>query len=406
MMRKAAWMGILAAVLMAGAGLGAPLAVEPATPVIIAEMQAALDKGDAHQAAALAEAGLKEIGVSAVERGRLLLYRGLARELLGAYEEAVGDFTQALATNSLPPNERAQALLQRGFLQDGQGRLDQASADYTAVIAMKGEGFATALNNRANIFRRQNRLMEARRDYLAALSVGSGKPQYSYYGLGQIAEALHDTITARSSYTKALAADPDYSLASERLAALGGPSDSAIADAGKVTLRPPATSASPADMRNFRAVTEASREPDRTIVLRAPRGSGGDTVTSRPLATTGRAATSTLQPRAPAPPAGHKVRGLALRPALDQWGTAPVRGAGEVQLGAWRTQAEADAGWGKAKAVAPRALVGLNSHVVLADLPGKGRYYRLRVSPGPGQSQVGLCDSLMASGLACLPVRD
>ena len=170
----------------------------------------------------LAEAGLKESGVSATQRAQLLFCRGLAQELLGAHEAAVGDFTQALATNALPPEERAQALLQRGFLRDGQGQLDQASADYTAVIAMKGDSLATALNNRANIHRRQKRLVEARRDYLAALATGSGKPQYSYYGLGQIAEAQAETLAARISYAKALAADPNYSLAAERLAALGG----------------------------------------------------------------------------------------------------------------------------------------------------------------------------------------
>jgi tetratricopeptide (TPR) repeat protein len=414
-MSKAAWIGILAAV-MAGLAPAPAVCAAPAS-VLIAEVQAALDKGDAGQAANLAEMGLKEAGPA--ERGRLLLYRGLAQELLGATDAAVTDFTQALAGNALPPEERAQALLQRGFLRDGLGKLEQATADYSAVIAMKGDSLATALNNRANIYRRQNRLMEARRDYLAALSAGGGKPQYSYYGLGQIAEALHDTLTARSSYARALAADPDYSLASERLAALGGAPQGTLADADKVTLRAPQSvsgpAAPPADAaRGFKVATEASKEPDGTIVLRPPRPRGGDQARSadnqrtdnvglrppgaqaRPIAE--RTVRAVLPPRKP-----------ALRPALDQRERPPVQasvqtGGPEVQLGAWRSQAEAEAGWDKAKAKAPRIFGSLSPHIVTVELPGRGLYYRLRVSPA-GQSQKDLCDSLVAAGVACIPIR-
>jgi hypothetical protein len=412
-MGKAAWIGILA-VAMAGLVCATTVHAAPAS-ILIAEVQAALDKGDAGQAANLAETGLKE--ASPAERGRLLLYRGLARELLGATDAAVTDFTQALASNGLPPEERAQALLQRGFLHDGLGKLELASADYSAVIAMKGDSLATALNNRANIYRRQNRLMEARRDYLAALSAGSGKPQYSYYGLGQIAESLHDTLAARSSYARALAADPDYSLASERLAALGGAPEGALANADKVTLREPAPVAPPADAaRGFKVATEAGKEPDGTIVLRPPRPRGGDSNRQSPnypssenvvLRPPGAQARPIAQRTVrAAPPPSPKP---ALRPALDQRERAPVQasvsaGGPEVQLGAWRSQAEAEAGWDKAKARAPGILGSLRPHIVTVELPGRGLYYRLRVGSA-GQSQKALCDNLKAAGVACIPIR-
>jgi len=327
-MSKAAWIGIWAVVM---AGL-TPVLAAPAS-VLIAEVQAALDKGDASQAANLAETGLKEAGPA--ERGRLLLYRGLAQELLGATDAAVTDFTQALASNALPPEERAQAFLQRGFLRDGLGKLEPATADYSAVIAMKGESLATALNNRANIYRRQNRLTEARRDYLAALSAGGGKPQYSYYGLGQIAEAMHDTLTARSSYARALAADPDYSLASERLAALGGAPEGTLADADKVTLRAPAPAASPADAaRGFKVATEASKEPDGTIVLHPPRNrtspnnpSPDNVVLRSPGPQARPIAERTMRA---APPLSRKP---ALRPALDQRERPPAPSSVPSQTG-------------------------------------------------------------------------
>jgi cell division septation protein DedD len=86
---------------------------------------------------------------------------------------------------------------------------------------------------------------------------------------------------------------------------------------------------------------------------------------------------------------------------------APDQSAkGEVQLGAFRSEAEAKAGWGKAQAQAADLLSGYQPHVVAADIPGKGRYYRLRLSPASGVSPRQFCDSLTAKGVGCFPVRD
>lgn len=364
----------VSAALAAGALL--PAQAASAIPALIAEVQTALDRGDAQHAANLAEGALKEESVSVTERSRLLVYHGLAEELLGASQEAMRDFTSALATRALPAEERAQALLQRGFLSDGLGRLDEAAADYGAVIALKGEGYATALNNRANVYRRQNRLAEARRDYQAALAAG-GKAQYAWYGLGQIAETQGDKLAARGFYAKAVAADPGYALASERLATLGGAPEGAIANPdGPITLKPPspATNAAPPAEAPLVLHPPAPKPP---ITLRLPR-----------------------QNRA-----GARARSdLSLRPALDQSATAAPKN--QVQLGAWRSEAEARAGWDKARGRAGGLLEGLKPHLVVADLPGRGRYYRLRVSPVAGQSAAQFCESLTAKGLACFPAWD
>ena len=348
----------------------------PATEALVAETQAALNSGDAQHAAALAEAGLKDAGVSASERGSLLLYRGLAEELSGSRDEAMRDFTAALEIRALPGEDRAQALLQRGFLRDGLGRLDEAAADYTAVIALKGNSLATALNNRANIYRRQNRFALARRDYLAALSANGGKPQYCWYGLGQIAEAQGDTMAARGLYAKAVAADSGYVLATERLEALGGPPEELIASShDQIVLHPPG-SVPPA--------AKEAKAARKAIVVARPQ-------------------------TAPAVKAGGIP--VVLRPALDQARAAlhaggPAPGEFEVQLGAWRSEGEANAGWDQARLRAGGTLDGLNPRIVAADLPGKGRYYRLRVKITGGQNQSAFCADLSLKGVACLPARD
>ena len=345
---------ILAALVL---GCFAAAQASPATPALVAEILTALDRGDAQDAANLANVALRE-EVSASERASLLLYRGLARELLGESDSALDDFTSAIQTNALPPDEKEQTFLQRGFLRDSLGRLNEAIDDYSSVIKLKGASSATALNNRANIYRRQNRLEDAERDYVAALSAGGGKQQYIYYGLGQIAEARRDGKAARDFYVKAAIADPNFAAAAERLTALGAP------PAGVVLA------------------------PDEAIVLRAPPGADAR-ASPRPL--------NVSSPRA--------MPKAQLRPALDQSGGASFRsGTNQIQLGAWRSEAEAQAAWERAKASAGTALDGFSPQILAADVPGKGRYYRLRVRLEAGKSGNSFCAGLTAKDIACLPV--
>jgi hypothetical protein len=102
---------------------------------------------------------------------------------------------------------------------------------------------------------------------------------------------------------------------------------------------------------------------------------------------------------------------VVLRPALDQSGrvmslTASGHSEMEVQLGAWRSEGEANVGWDRARSRAGEALNGLNPHIVTADLPGRGRYYRLRVAVTAGQSRTAFCADLSAKGVACLPAQN
>ena len=398
-MGRFALIGVIAAMVMATAARSAP-----ATEALIAETQAALDKGDAQHAANLADDALKGESLSVVERGRLCLYRGLAEELLGSRDPAMRDFTAALDTRALPAEEREQALLQRGFLSDGLGHLDEATKDYSAVIALKGESAATALNNRANIYRRQKRFVDAQRDYQAALSAPSGKRQYSWYGLGQIAEAEADTITARRFYAKAVAAYPGYTLASERLEALGGPPEGAIAGPqDKIALHLPRATAA------AKSALEVTKEGDGIIVLQPPQIAVAAQVL--PVALKAPRHEVSNQTSGASPEPKRSVATVALRPALDQpvrtrHAVQPEHGGSEVQLGAWRSEGEASAGWEEVRLRAGEALNGVSPHIVTADLPGRGRYFRLRVDVTAGQSQSAFCAGLSARGVACLPARD
>jgi cell division septation protein DedD len=224
--------------------------------------------------------------------------------------------------------------------------------------------------------------MDAQQDYLAALAAEGGQSQYSYYGLGRVAETMGDKLAARGFYAKAVAMDAGHAAASERLAALGGAPDAASPNpAERITLRPPA--------RNAGAPLAGADAP---IVLRPPPGKQQRASIALPAV-----------PPSPFVP----VNAVMLRPALDQSDDPVSAGKGaEVQLGAWRSAAEASAAWDKARARAEGALDGLSPHIRAVEIPGKGRYFRLRIHPETGKSGAEMCARLAAKALDCFAVRD
>jgi tetratricopeptide (TPR) repeat protein len=311
-------------------------------------------------------AGAPAWAQASANAARLIADRAYAEEESGQREQALLDLNQAIEMRALPAAEQARLLFDRGLILDAQGWLDDAAGDYSAAIKLAPR-FAPALNNRANVYRRQNRLAEARGDYLASLAAGNGQPEYSWYGLGQVAEAAGDGGAARTAYGHALAANPAYQLAADRLAALAG---DVPGPAEVIHLKPP----------------QARTGEDGPIVLKPPDA----------------AVAIRLHPPQPdmanlAP--AHFDPGPDLRPALDD------SAKGQVQLGAWRSEEEAGAGWNRAMRQAPDLLDGLSPHIVAADVPGRGRYYRLRAGPVAGPAGE-LCAALTARGQDCIPARD
>jgi tetratricopeptide (TPR) repeat protein len=402
------------------------------------------------------------------QNGLQLIDAAHALEMSGQRDEALAAYTNAIESHELDRDSQARALFSRGLLLDGMNRLREALQDYTAALSLSPK-FAAAWNNRANIYRRQGSFSEAEHDYRASLAAGNRQSQYPYYGLGQIAEARGQSSEARTFYAKAIAADPTFDLARQRMAALDEPQP--------IHLHPPKLARSEDDQ----TVIPTSL-PAQTVHLRPPSrklaGSEDDQVTSqRPLAPTqpvhihppklpqsqedqvaSPAVPSSAQPvhlrpsspklarseevgpqlpavpplsqpahlhppklplsqddqGRPSRPVSSSTRPVhlrstmtasyqrdipSLRPSLDQGGQA------QIQLGAWRTEAEAAQGWNRALRQAGGVLEGLAPEIVRVDLPGKGRYYRLRVATDKSGTKT-LCAALVAKGLECFLARD
>jgi cell division protein FtsN len=95
-------------------------------------------------------------------------------------------------------------------------------------------------------------------------------------------------------------------------------------------------------------------------------------------------------------------------PAAAPVAAAPVAaakpgGAFVLQIGAYKSQADADAAWKNYKAKHAALLSGYSDDIQQADLGEKGTWYRLRVS-GFSDREVAsaLCDRLKADGGACI----
>jgi tetratricopeptide (TPR) repeat protein len=312
-------------------------------------------------APALADSARSAAVPASQGRGAQLIEGARALEMSGQKDDALAAYTQAIESHELDRDARVRALFDRGLLLDGMDRLDDALGDYSAALSLSPR-FAAALNNRANVYRRLHRFTDAQRDYRASLAAGNLQSQFPYYGLGQIAEAQGKTDQARNFYAKALAADPSFGLASEKLATLYGPAS--------IHLHPP------------QKIAQAQKAAP-PVILRPPA--------VRP---------TVVHLRPPRPvPASYDRDSPALKPALDQTGLG-----GQVQLGAWRSEAEAAAGWDRAVKQAASVLERYSPQIVAADLPA-GRYYRLRVSTDKGGSKA-LCAALTAKGVACIRTRN
>ncbi|MGH6828120.1 MAG: tetratricopeptide repeat protein [Rhizomicrobium sp.] len=304
-------------------------------------------------------AGAEE-GSSPDGQDRQLVSAAEALEKDGDTAGALADYTKAIEDGGLSRQEEARAFFGRGLLLDELNRPGDALGDYGAALS-RAPRFAAALNNRANVYRRLRRYADAERDYRASLAAGNAQSQYPYYGLGEIAEEKGDVSSARVFYEKALAADSGFLLARGRLAGLP--------DAAPIRLHPPSELA-------------ASRAKDGPIKLR-PRAPTQPTLRGSP------AVAASYVPATP-----------PLKPSLA---AIVGQGSAEVQLGAWRSRTEAQAGWERILAQAADALEGATPLIVSADLPA-GHYYRLRVSAGK-QAPQAFCAVLAARGLDCFPIR-
>jgi cell division protein FtsN len=119
------------------------------------------------------------------------------------------------------------------------------------------------------------------------------------------------------------------------------------------------------------------------------------------------AATATGAPRSlvslAAAPTSAAATPATATPAPKPAAATPPSGGVVLQIGAYKSQADADAAWKAYKAKHAALLSGYANDVQQADLGEKGTWYRLRIG-GLSNKEVAaaLCDRLKADGGACI----
>ena len=80
----------------------------------------------------------------------------------------------------------------------------------------------------------------------------------------------------------------------------------------------------------------------------------------------------------------------------------PASGGAILQIGAYKSQAEADTAWKTYKSKHAALLAGATQDVQQADLCDKGTWYRLRIVGFPSKDVASaMCDRLKADGGGC-----
>jgi len=121
--------------------------------------------------------------------------------------------------------------------------------------------------------------------------------------------------------------------------------------------------------------------------------------TAAPLKLTPAPEENTVAPSKPAAPAPVKAA-TATPPAAPA--PAPVPSGVLLQIGSYKSQAEAEAAWTAYKARHASLVGSMSSSVQSADLGARGTWYRLRIAAGSHDEAAALCQKLKAEGGACI----
>ncbi|MDR2904920.1 MAG: tetratricopeptide repeat protein [Helicobacteraceae bacterium] len=133
--------------------------------------------------------------------------RGIAYIKLRNYDQAVKDYTQAIA---LDPKDD-QAYHNRGGAYCKLGNYDQAIADFTKAIELNPK-YASAYFNRGVTYDKQQNYNQAITDFTKAIELAPKDATY-YNNRGNVYYELQNYDQAISDYTKAIELDPKFVMA-------------------------------------------------------------------------------------------------------------------------------------------------------------------------------------------------
>jgi tetratricopeptide (TPR) repeat protein len=426
--------------------------------------RSALQAGDTATAIAGYSEAIEARDLAPEELANALINRGYAYQQAGEYERAADDYTAALRIDAMSGKLRATTLYNRGLSQQKLKHPVLAIEDFTSALFLEPE-FAHAYYLRGTILRENGQLLFALSDFEKAIRFKHPQPHLAYYGEALAYEQLHRIDEAQAALNKAIAADPSFAPARDKLSELGAlpamsevtvPQDEELTTASIASpeqivrkqelpeaVKPPAELVSelpvqmvkavpvrPAKLFNDRIPPEdigsmaaAASEPVTTeepapaseapseYTLQAdaipepnetkPEVAKSAPVSAKPVEQIV-AVEALPEPAAQKAPAAEEA---SIEPAGEQV-TAPAEQEASltgwtIQLSSAKDEKLAWGTWDKLK-TRHKALSGMTPVVVRADLGTKGIYYRLRLGGFDSQADAqSLCGKLKSRGLSC-----
>ena len=400
---------VCSVILAASAAASGAAAATPESQ-LVSEAYQALQAGDATFAVSAYSKAIESRTLEPEILANALLNRGLAYQRLNEHQFAVDDYTAALRIDAMSGGLRALALYNRGLSYQRLQKGALAMEDFTSALFLDGQ-FSHAYYSRGTLLRDSGQYLFALADFDKALRFGYPDAARVHFAQSITFEKLNRTADAREALTKALAANPKYEPARNRLAVLDGQQQSAMPTASSdqiqtATITPAATQLPPAAAPSAALLGETDLSPavskkitDRVpaepvriaAVAPAPQPEEESPAEEKILAIeevpeepqTEASAASNPEPEAQPEADGLKIAGWSVQLA-----------SATTEEAAWDT-------WKRMKAK-NKALARKEPIVVRADLGTKGVFYRVRLVGFDTQSDASSeCSRLKSRGIKC-----
>lgn len=397
---------VCSAFLAASAAVAGPAAA--ATPTanskLVSQAYKALQGGDAIAAATAYTQAIESRELEPEVLANALLNRGLAYQRLNEHERAIDDYTAALRIDAMSAKLRALALYNRGLSYQKTGQSSRGIEDFTSALFLDSQ-FAHAYYSRGVLLRDGGQHLFALADFDKAIRFNHPEAARVHFAEALTYEKLRRPQNARDALTKALAVNPNYEPAQQRLALLNGVKVVPVAAAPADQMATATIAANSQPQGNM--LPEAA-VPSAQLMAAAVTGTQPVTVTRKKIedrvpvekAATPAAAHTEAEEKIiaveplPDEPAGQQAAEAdpPPQPKITGWSVQLASAASENA--AWST-------WKKMKA-RHKALADKEPVVVRADLGTKGIFYRVRLIGFDNQGDASsACSRLKSQGVKC-----
>lgn len=378
-----------------------------ANVALVRKAYATLQSGDAQAAVGEYSDAIASDALEPEMLANALLNRALAQQQLRDFPAALADYDAAMKLNVMAPALRSTALYNRGLVQQKLGKSTRCIEDFTASLLINPE-FAQAYYGRANALRDSGQLLFALSDYDRALRFNHPDKAKVHYGSATAYLALKRPLDAKREFTAALEINPEYGQARAQLVMLGDETAQAemLADpilTGSVGAYAGGTNASKPGLP--KAV-----EPPASMAIAASSNVQkiDDRLPEEQVVAAVQDVALNEVPAIPAPvikvkPAAKPVAAVDSEVITDE--AAPATSAAMsgwvVQIASADTEASAMLTWKKMQN-RYKILKSESPSVVKADLGAKGVFYRVRIGGFDEQAEAKkACARLKSGGVSC-----